>query len=321
MKKRIVLGAVAVGFFLALVVAGGLYLYAGLYGFNVVWKRGGSYWVAIVPDDPRISKSMQMALRTTPPRAQAGPFEWAPRENGFETSELPVLAEGEEVDRILLARVDPNKFRFEIHNAPAGGQELTDWMRILNASLVINGSYFARDGYPDTPLLSNGVASGPKDYQASHGAFVTSDEFTGIRDLQQADWRELFRQSRHGFVSYPLLIGPGPSRIRADWRWLANRTFVGQDSAGRIVIGTTKEAFFSLDRLAEFLKQAPLDLSLALNLDGGPVACQGIAVKAFTRGFCGDWETKFEDGQIKLLRSVLGSRRWGLPIVLAVLPK
>jgi hypothetical protein len=79
-------------------------------------------------------------------------------------------------------------------------------------------------------------------------------------------------------VSYPLLVGPGPSRIQADHRWLANRTFIANDAAGRIILGTTKEAFFSLDRLAAFLTAAPLDLTLALNLDGGSVACQAVSV-------------------------------------------
>jgi hypothetical protein len=78
-------------------------------------------------------------------------------------------------------------------------------------------------------------------------------------------------------------------------------------------------AFFSLNRLAEFLREAPLDLKLALNLDGGPVACQAIALKEFKRDFCGRWETTVQDGQIKQLKPLVGNRRWGLPIVLAVL--
>lgn len=320
-SRRVCLSFAAAFLLAGLLTAVGLYLYAGWYGFNVVLRRGGSIWVAITPADARISKSMQLALTVPPPRATPGPMQWTLQEKGFETAELPVLANGAEIDRIFLARVDPQQFRFEVRNAPAGHRDLGDWMKILNAKLVVNGSYFARDGYPDTPFLVDGVASGPQNYQASHGAFVTSDASTGIRDLQQIDWRDAFRQARSGMVSYPLLVGPGPSRVKGDYRWLANRTFVGEDSDGRIVIGTTKDAFFSLERLAEFLRQAPLDLKLALNLDGGPVACQGIAVGQFRRDFCGDWESKFEDGQLKLLRNMVGTRRWGLPIVLAVVPK
>lgn len=194
-------------------------------------------------------------------------------------------------------------------------------MKLLGATLVVNGSYYAPDGSPDTPFVSEGVRSGPADYQARHGAFVVADDFVGVRDLRKASWQDAFQSARFGMVSYPLLVGPGESRVRSDRRWLANRTFVGHDSAGRIVVGTTKDAFFSLERLAAFLSQSPLELDLALNLDGGPIACQGISTANFKRDFCGEWETSVHSGQVKLLRSVIGNRRWGLPIVLAVLPR
>ena len=64
---------------------------------------------------------------------------------------------------------------------------------------------------------------------------------------------------------------------------LANRSFVAQDADGRILFGTTREAFFSLYRLASFLERSPLPATLALNFDGGPVACQGVAINAFRR--------------------------------------
>jgi len=51
------------------------------------------------------------------------------------------------------------------------------------------------------------------------------------------------------------------------------------------VIGTTRDAFFSLDRLADFLATAPLDLERALNLDGGPIACQSIRVGRYHHKF------------------------------------
>jgi len=88
-----------------------------------------------------------------------------------------------------------------------------------------------------------------------------------------------------------------------------------------VIFGTTAEAFFSLDRLAAFLRASPLDLRIALNLDGGPVACQGIALNGYRRDFCGDWEMKTEDGELRLLQRVMGNQRWGLPIVIAALPR
>ena len=100
-------------------------------------------------------------------------------------------------------------------------------------------------------------------------------------------------------MSYPLLLAAdGSARVSADRRWLANRSFIGEDSAGRIVLGTTRDAFFSLESLARFLRAAPLDLRMALNLDGGPVACQYVALGSVRRSACGQWETSVRDGVV-----------------------
>jgi hypothetical protein len=124
-------------------------------------------------------------------------------------------------------------------------------------------------------------------------------------------------------VSYPMLIGAdGSSRVgAADPRWLANRSFLGQDNTGRIIIGTTRDAYFSLRALADYLPTAGLDLRLALNLDGGPIACQGIRLGGFRRDFCGQYETTVNDGRLELLKPLIGSRRFTLPMVLVVTPR
>jgi hypothetical protein len=70
----------------------------------VIARRGGSVWVAITPKDPRFSESMRVALRDPVPQAQSGAFQWGRRAEGLDTTELPVLADGNEVDRLLLVR-------------------------------------------------------------------------------------------------------------------------------------------------------------------------------------------------------------------------
>jgi Phosphodiester glycosidase len=291
--SRVVVAAMAIGGLLA----AGLFAYSGTYGFKVILRGEPMIWAASEPGDTRLSPSMRLALQVPPPAATAGAFTWLQIERGFEVAELPVIAGTAEVDRILLARIDPAHFRFEVRNRPSGDWDSLDWMRELGAVLVINGSYFTRYGTPATPLLSARVLSGPSDYDARHGAFVVSASFVGIRDLAGTDWPAAFQGADHALVSYPLLIATdGRSRSKGDARWLANRSFIGQDGDGRIILGTTKDAFFSLDRLAAFLGAAPLSLKLALNLDGGPIACQAV-----------------------VLGAVFGPRRWGLPIALIAL--
>ena len=295
----------------------------GISGINVILRGEAHVWRSAKADDGRISPAMRLALQAEPPAATAGAFTWQELVRGFEVGELPVLAEEAEVDRIVLARIDPAHFAFQVGIRASRDRDALDWMQHFNAALIINGSYFAQDGSPSTPVVSARAAFGPSDYVAKHGAFVVSAAFVGIRDLARQDWRVALDGTDHAMVSYPLLIGAdGQSRSKGNPRWLANRSFIAEDGAGRIILGTTRDAFFSLDRLAAFLRAAPLGLKLALNLDGGPIACQAIVFKEFRRDVCGKWEMATEGNDLKLLTPLLGGkRRWALPIVLAVVPR
>lgn len=307
---------------LALIIAGGfagsgaLYAWTGLYGFQVLLRRGGSIWTAVAPDDPRLSPAMRLALGAAVPEPRAGSVAWQTLAEGFEVAELPVIADDREVDRIFLTRLDPKLYRLEVRNLPSGGNLVQDWLTNTGAVFAINGSYYGKDGTPDTPLVSGGQPLGPGSYDARHGAVVVSGSRAEIRDLQGEDWRAALAGAEAAMVSYPLLLSKdGSHRVQADKRWLANRSFVAQDGEGRIVLGTTADAFFSLDRLAAFLKNAPLDLDVALNLDGGPVACQAVRLAEYRRDVCGRCETSVRDGKLSLLTWPWGER-WGLPIVL-----
>jgi hypothetical protein len=282
---------------------------------------GGVLWIPVEANDFWVPKPLALAMRTPPPPAKAGPLTWKTLAPGFEAGELPVRAGNIEVDRILLARIDPARFRFVVRNAPAGERNLGAWVAATCPTLVVNGSYFGRDGLPATPLVSDGHALGPTIYTARQGAFVTAGGTTHIADLAHQDWHAAFHGATSAMVSYPLLLAAdGSSRAPKGTNWLANRSFVAQDNAGRIVIGTTKGAWFSLDRLAIFLKSAPLDLKLALNLDGGPVACQAVVLNGFDRRSCGFWEMQVDHGHAKVLPPL----RWDdppMPVALEVYPK
>ncbi len=308
-----------IAFSLAVLAAlGWLWFYAGAYGFHVL-LRGGTYWVPVSIDSPRLSPSMRLALHTTA-APTPGEFQWRAISQGFEVAELPAMLDGKEVDRILLARIDPARFRFALRNASDGSKDLDRWMKDLGAALVVNASYYSFHGTPDTPFLSEGVLLGPSEYEAKGGAFVASGSSAGIRDLSHADWKTVFQSADNAMVSYPILLANSATHVAKPSQWLANRSFVAQDEKGRIVIGTTKDAFFSLQRLAHFLKDTPsLGLTLALNLDGGPVACQGVSLNGYERRSYGLWELKVNGQNGMLLTWPYGS--WGMPVVLAVFPK
>jgi hypothetical protein len=295
----------------------------GAYGFHVLWRRGGSYWINVAPDDPRLSPGMRVALGASVPKASSGPMSWLEREKGFEVAELPVMAAGHEVDRILLARIDPAHYRFVVRNAPAGDKGIDEWERAVpQARLIVNGSFFGLKGLPDTPFVSEGTVMGPSRYSARAAAFVADQHGAGVRDLRDGNWQQALAGASNAMVSYPLLIGDdGQTHVKTDSRWLANRSFVAQDRQGRIVIGTTKDAFFSLARLAQFLKESPLELKVALNLDGGPLACQSVRLPAYERKLYALWESQPDGEQVKLLRWPMSSATWAMAVVLTVEPK
>jgi hypothetical protein len=292
----------------------------GAYGFNVLFRRGGTYWIHMNAEDPRLSPSMRLALKTPPSVAAPGTLAWKEIDKGFEVAELSVMANRSEVDRILLNRIDPARFRFVVRNAADGTMGLDEWERALpKAVLIVNGSYYDLKGKPATPFITEGEILGPRSYDAKAGAFVAGKRTAGIRDLSQQRWQDAFARAANAMVSYPLLIGDdGQTHVSVKSRWLANRTFVGQDRLGRIVIGTTKEAFFSLQGLADFLQHSPLELTTALNLDGGPIACQSVRVNGVHRKLYAHWEAQVNGNQVWLLRWPFGATTWAMPVVLTV---
>lgn len=296
-----------------------LYTVYGDYGLHVVLQRGVSVWSAVSRDDPRLTRAARLALHGA--HATPGSFVWTTRAEGFETAEIPLLVDGEVVDKLYIARIDPAHWRFRVFNHPAGDRDPEAWLKLTGAALVVNGSYFDTKGEPDTPFRSAGRDLGPFEYHSSHAAFVADGDRARLVDLAHADWRTAFAGASDAMVSYPMLLdSAGETRASAS-QWLANRSFVGQDRSNRIVIGTSVDAVLTLADLARTLKTAPLDLQLALNLDGGPVACQAIRLADYQRRTCGTMEIQAEGDRIWLLQPVFAGGRWGLPVALTVTPK
>ncbi|MEW6640242.1 MAG: phosphodiester glycosidase family protein [Pseudomonadota bacterium] len=305
-----ILGVVA-----ACAAAAGLWVFAGLRGPLPVVRDGGTYWLAVTPTSPLLTPAMRVALASNA-APTSGRLAWQAVDEGFEVADLPVLMSGAPVEHLLLARIDPAHFRFAAHNAVSGQRDLDRWLARTGAALIVNGSFFSRQGEPATPFLSASTQLGPKVYDAKAGAFVSSPASISIHDLAHEDWRVVFQGATDAMVSYPLLLSNGVSRVTKPTRWLATRSFVGQDASGRIIVGTTTDAFFSLARLAQFLLDAPLDLTIALNLDGGPVACQGIVLGDYRRMSYGRSEARVEGDEVQLLMS-LPNKPAQMPVVLA----
>jgi hypothetical protein len=304
-----------------IVAVGSVVLVAAVVGVAVV--RYGQPGRSAVDEAPTAPTADPVATAAEPPSSTEpvgavdasgtliGELAWVEAAPGLETAELVVRLDGTDVDRMLLSRLDPSRFRFQVLSRPEGDRDIDEWLDATGASLAVNGSLFDPAGRPVAPALSGGEPLGPRSYDATHGAFVAAtadgDETAGVVDLRDTTWQEALAGAHDAMVSYPMLIGDdGASRTdHVDTGQLTERTFIAEDGAGRIVIGTTSGDFFSLDRLGPFLAAIPLDLVTALNLDGGPLACQALRVDDLRRESCG--------------QTGAGGRP-GLPIVLVALP-
>ena len=308
---------------LTVVVAGAAWIWHGhgAYGFGVIAHTGGNYWIDVPREDPSLDPSVKAAILPYADQAVAGAFAWKTVAPGYEVTEVPVVLDGAEVDRLILSRIDPMRYRFTARNAPEG-RDIKQWRKALpRAVLIVNGSYYDKKGLPDTPLVSQGQVMGPHTYDAKAGAFVAGDAGAAVVDLQHRPWQDALKGSTDAMVSYPMLVGEdGQTRVTVASNWLANRTFVAEDGTGHIIVGSTKSGFFSLGRLAAFLKAAPLDIRTALNLDGGPIACRSERIGSFHREVHATVEAQPHDTTVGVLRWPL-DHDWGLPVVMAVEPE
>src|SRR6202008_467516 len=98
--------------------AGSLLLFLLAGGTDPSVRFGGTVWIPVHAGDRWLPKPIAMALSPHAPEPQAGALRWRSLAPGFEAGDLSVTAGKMDVDRILLARIDPAQFRFAVRNAP-----------------------------------------------------------------------------------------------------------------------------------------------------------------------------------------------------------
>lgn len=269
---------------------------------------------------------LAIALRHDNPTLRTNDLQWISRDDGIETADLQIFSDDYLVEKISLVRMDPALYKFSVHYSKDNPLLAEEWREKLNATVVVNGSYYLPNLDADTPLWTAGIRYGPQNYSARHGAFVADDP-PRIVDLLNRDTESELKGAKDAMVSYPLLVDAS-GNVRAQGRpeWVANRTFVATDHSGRFILGTTERGFFALKAFGNFLKNSPLQLTTALNFDGGPVACQSIRIGDFRRDVYGQWELQHHHTFARLIHQMLSSYEygpiartaWKLPIVLAV---
>lgn len=242
---------------------------------------------------------------------------WKELAPGLTFLRWPVKSGAEVLDTIVLLRVRPDQWSFKVfYNSTP--KTLQEWQQTTGAAIVCNGGFFQENFRPAGRILVSGVSYGPSRNKSMKGMFLAEPKKgfeqnpkARLIDLRADGVEETIAQYEQGIQSFPVLLDPqGQVRVNPS-SFQANRTVIGQDNQGNILILVTEKPFFTLYELGNYLKKMPLGLTFALNLDGGYRTQLSVLLKNFKYIQAGQGETQeaarflFPEGAVKL-PSVIG---------------
>ncbi|HTR97867.1 MAG TPA: phosphodiester glycosidase family protein [Candidatus Acidoferrales bacterium] len=191
---------------------------------------------------------------------------------------------------VAVVRVDPKRARLRVHSfarlhasEPPG---IVEWQRRTGALAVFNAGQF----YPDWSYMGLLVAGGDtistKPHPGFRAALVAADARAHVLDLSspgagdERAWSDVAQ-------SFMLFDRSGGVRVRRSER-IANRTAVGEDRRGWIVV-CVSEGAYTLADFATLLQRAPLGLSHAMSMDGGLESELVVSARPFRYASFGAW--------------------------------
>ncbi|AEB09238.1 phosphodiester glycosidase family protein [Desulfobacca acetoxidans] len=239
---------------------------------------------------------------------------WQEIGKGLSFSRLDVIEKGDVVESLSLVRIDPNYNSFRLFHGKA--RRMSEWRDLTQAAVLINGSYYTPNGQPCGLVKIDDKLYGPLRNSAMRGMFVAEPRGVSpdlpratILDLTAAPVNIQKLPWTQGLMSFPLLLdSQGRIRVRSS-NQSAQRTVICTDRKGNILILHSAGDYFSLYELAKFLKASPLEIDLALNLDGGSKAQLLIHTSRFTLAspsFLEQSARELFDAEASLLPTVIG---------------
>lgn len=246
------------------------------------------------------------------------PPQWRQLNQGLSFTEVQVYYDQELVETLAVVKIDPALNTFRVFHGKR--QSLTDWQEEVKAPVVFNASYFDAQGRPVGLIFVDGQPLGPNHNSRIRGMFVA--EPGGISpDLPRATILDLKGTHidpekfpwKQGVQSFPLLLDyKGRLRVKESGK-KSYRTVIAADRNGNILVFNTAGDFFTLYKMAQFLKASAFDIDSALNLDGGTEAQLYIKTNDFEYYSPPSWQTR--------LGNILDHQRFLLPTVIGVFPR
>ena len=204
---------------------------------------------------------------------------------------------------LAVLRLDPERVRLRVRHykqsEPARGMEPPDvvqWQRQTKALAVFNAGQF----YPDFSymglLRSGGRWLSRRAHVGYHAVLVADRPDAGegghVIDLtsiptapESLAWNEVAQ-------SFMLFDSTGTLRVNRSER-IANRTIVGEDAHGRLIVLVT-EGGYTLADLAFVIQKSDLRLRHAMSMDGGRESELVVAHRSFRYASFGQWASTDE---------------------------
>jgi len=217
--------------------------------------------------------TIQVTLFTSPAPTTQPTKEttWLTLSPGIALLRTPAQVNGH-TERLIIARVDAQRVTLRVLYDPQSPRSVRDWQAASSATLVINGGFFDDDYRATGLLIADGQAFG-RTYRGFGGMFFVRKGRPGIQSLRAQPYRP-DPAIRQAVQSFPMLVVNG-RRVPPieDGERRNRRSFVAIDDQGRVLLGVTLMAQWTLNDLADFLAASPaLGIRHALNLDGGASA-------------------------------------------------
>ncbi len=180
------------------------------------------------------------------------------------------------VPRLLLVRVDPDRYRFETYHFRDEGLPapltIQAWRQRTQATILFNAGLFAEDYSYLGLLMKDGRSLGSRLHPGWKGLFVAEPNEPGQRNARVLDLaKEPFSPEAPAYrevaQSLMLVDESGKPRVRHSGK-LAHQTVVGEDEAGNILVIKTA-AEVPMWELAVCLRDGMPSLRHAMAMDGG----------------------------------------------------
>lgn len=206
--------------------------------------------------------------------------DWQHIQTGVDFKQM-LVGEGVTAELFDIVRIDQTQAKLAIAMNETQPETISAWADTLDASVVVNGSYFDEQ----YKILTRTVVDGESKGKLLSGATGVAQQAAN-QTWSITQWTGDSLSSANAVQSYPLLLNAGVPFTGGSVD-TAQRSVLAEAKDGTLYIIVTEYGALSLDQLATVLSaDLDLDLDYALNLDGG--TSTGLAISGPTINYLDD---------------------------------